>query len=480
MSNKNKGLYFKIGIILLGTIVTTLNQSIINIALPSIMKQLNIDATTAQWLSTGYTLVSGILVPISAYLIQRFSYRHLFIVSMILFTAGSFVCAISPDFSLLLVGRILQAVGSGIVMPLTMNIFMFTFPPEKRGSAMGILGLGLILAPAMGPTVCGYVIEHHNWNVMFYAMAIIAAVVLIVGIIFLDIKNKRGNDKLDILGTILSTLGFGSLLYGISEIGDKGWGNHEVIAFIAASVVLLAVFVIYSLKRKNPLLEMRVFTDFYFSYTLIVNLVLNVALYGGMLLLPIYLQMIHGYTPLEAGLLLLPGSLVMGIMGVFTGKLFDRFGIRPLAVFGIAIMTIATYMFSKLNLNTSYGHIMFFYTLRSFGMSFVMMPMSTAGLMTIKPNLIPHATALQNTLKQIAASVGTAILVVIMSDQSKDYIKNLGTSIQPNSVTLATIHGINSAFLVATLISGVSWCLSLFLRRASIAKTIPVIPETQS
>lgn len=472
MTEKTKvtGFAGMLAIMLAGMIVTMLNQSIINIALPQIMTQFNITASTAQWLSTAYLLVSGILVPISAYLVQRFSYKQLFITAMAFFTVGSFVCAVSTGFELLLAGRVLQSVGGGILMPLSMNIFMSAFPVEKRGSAMGMLGLGMILAPALGPTVSGYVIQYYNWNVLFYAMSVIGLCVLITAFFFFSFKSNRGNAKLDTFGVTISTIGFGTLLYGVSETSSKGWNNPEVIAFLIISFISLTVFVFYALKKKNPLLDMRVFKDFNFSYTLIVNIILQVALYGGMLLLPIYLQMIRGFSPLDAGLLLLPGSLLMGVMGIVTGKLYDKFGIKPLAIIGMAIMTGVTYMLSTLSMDTPYTEIMILYTIRSFGMAFVMMPIVTAGLATIPVAMIPHANALSSTLRQVAASIGTAVLVVVMSNQAKNYIHDLGKAVTADSVKLATIHGINTAFLVATIISAVALVLSFFFKKPEVAQ----------
>jgi len=468
---KNKGFAVMLAIILAGMIVTMLNQSIINIALPQIMTQFNIDASTAQWLATAYMLVCGILVPISAYLVQKFSYKQLFITAMAFFTIGSYVCAISTGFELMLVGRVIQSVGGGILMPLSMNIFMSAFPVEKRGSAMGLLGLGMILAPALGPTVSGYVIEYHNWNVLFYAMTAIGFSVLLVAFFFFNFKNEKGDAKLDFFGVVTSSIGFGALLYGINEISSKGWNDSVVITCLIISVVSLTVFVFYEIKKENPLLEMKVFKDFNFSYTIIVNIILQVALYGGMILLPIYLQMIRGFSPLAAGLLLLPGSLLMGIMGIWTGKLYDRIGIKPLAIIGLTILTVITYMLTTLSMDTPYIEIMILYTIRAFGLSFLMMPITSAGLATIPLALIPHANALSSTLRQVAASIGTASLVVVMTSQATNYALNLRTAVTADTAKLATIHGINSAFLVAAVISGIALILSFFFKKPKLQES---------
>ncbi|HEY5557972.1 DHA2 family efflux MFS transporter permease subunit [Acetobacterium sp.] len=468
---KDKAFAVMLAIILAGMVITMLNQSIINIALPQIMTQFNIDASTAQWLATAYMLVCGILVPISAYLVQKFSYKQLFITAMAFFTIGSYICAISNGFEVMLTGRVIQSVGGGILMPLSMNIFISAFPVEKRGSAMGLLGIGLILAPALGPTVSGYVIEYYNWNVLFYAMTAIGFCVLMVAFFFFNFRNEKRDVKLDYFGVITSSIGFGSLLYGINEIAGKGWNDSEVLTFLAVSVISLTVFVFYELKKQNPLLEMKVFKDFNFSYTIIVNIILQVALYGGMILLPLYLQVIRGFSPLEAGLLLLPGSLLMGIMGIWTGKLYDRMGIKPLAIIGFTILTVITYMFTKLSMDTPYMEIMILYTIRLFGLSFVLMPVTSAGLATIPRELIPHANALSSTLRQVAASIGIASLVVVMTNQARYYIQDLGTAVTADAAKLAAIHGINSAFLVSAIISAIALVLSFFFKKPKLEES---------
>lgn len=468
IKRETKGFYVMLGIILAGAILTMLNQSIINIALPHIMNDFSVDASTVQWIVTGYMLVTGIVVPISAFLVQRFTYRNLFLTAMSFFSIGSLVCALSSSFEVIMVGRMLQAVGGGIVLPLTMNIFIAAFPIEKRGSAMGLLGIGLILAPALGPTISGYVIANHTWNVLFYALAAFGILVVFIAFVFFRFKNEKGTKKLDVPGVMLSTIGFGALLYGVSNVSSKGWGSLHVYGFLIISVIALFLFVFSSLRKEDPLLEIRVFKDFNFSYTLIVNIILQITLYGGMILLPLYLQTIRGFTPLQAGILLLPGSAVMGLVGIFTGKLFDRYGIKPLAIIALTIMTTITFMFSKLSMTTPYLTIMILYTIRSFGMSFVLMPIASAGLVTVKKELIPHANAISSTLRQVAASVGVAILVVVMSDQMKKYMENLGEAVNAKSMEAGTLHGINVAFFVATCISAVALIMSLFFKKPKV------------
>ncbi|ATD31042.1 DHA2 family efflux MFS transporter permease subunit [Macrococcoides bohemicum] len=478
--------------LMIGMFVAILNQTLINVALPVLINDFSISTSTAQWLTTGFMLVNGILVPISAYMIQRFTYRQLFLTAMLFFTIGSIICAISFNFPLMMLGRVIQAVGAGILMPLGTNVFMTLFPPDKRGAAMGMMGIAMILAPAIGPTVTGWVIQNYHWNVMFYGMSIIGIISLIIGFFWFKIYQPTKDVKLDIPGVIFSTLGFGSLLYGFSEAGNKGWDSGIVISTMVIGIIFIVLFIYREMSMKIPMMDLRVLKYSGFSFTLLINIIVTMSLFGGMLLLPVYLQSIRGFSPLDSGLLLLPGSLLMGLMGPISGKLLDKIGIKPIAIFGLAIMTYATWELTKLSMDTSYGHILSIYILRSFGMSFIMMPIMTAGMNALPLRMIPHGNAISNTIRQLAGSIGTAILVTVMTQQTTAHMGDIANQLDKtnpaiaNSMTeigqqignsnlgsqvvmgqlqkMATINGINDAFWVATALSFLAFVLAFFLK----------------
>ncbi|MCQ6333725.1 MULTISPECIES: DHA2 family efflux MFS transporter permease subunit [Bacillus cereus group] len=487
-------------VLILGMFVSILNQTIINVALPPLMNEFNVSTSTAQWLITGFMLVNGILVPISAFLVSRFTYRKLFVAAMLFFTVGSIICAISGNFTMMMTGRIIQAVGAGILMPVGMNIFMTLFPPHKRGAAMGLLGVAMILAPAIGPTVTGWVIENYSWNLMFYAMFIIGLIITFLSLKFFTLAQPVSKTKLDVFGVISSSIGLGSLLYGFSEAGNNSWTSAEVVISLIIGVIGLALFIWRELTTDNKMLDLQVFKYPVFTFTLVINAIVTMALFGGMLLLPVYLQNIRGFTPIESGLLLLPGSLIMGIMGPVAGKLFDKYGIRPLAIIGLAITTYATYEFTKLSMDTPYSVIMTDYIIRSIGMSFIMMPIMTAGMNALPMKLISHGTATQNTSRQVAGSIGTAILITLMTQQTTAHVADYGNMLTTSNPILvdkvhgmgqslaalagsaqagdamstqllygqisklSAINGINDAFLIATILAGIAWVLSFFLQ----------------
>ncbi|HFN8922490.1 TPA: DHA2 family efflux MFS transporter permease subunit [Staphylococcus aureus] len=484
--------------LLFGMFIAILNQTLLNVALPKINTEFNISASTGQWLMTGFMLVNGILIPITAYLFNKYSYRKLFLVALVLFTIGSLICAISMNFPIMMVGRVLQAIGAGVLMPLGSIVIITIYPPEKRGAAMGTMGIAMILAPAIGPTLSGYIVQNYHWNVMFYGMFIIGIIAILIGFVWFKLYQYTTNPKADIPGIIFSTIGFGALLYGFSEAGNKGWGSVEIETMFAIGIIFIILFVIRELRMKSPMLNLEVLKFPTFTLTTIINMVVMLSLYGGIILLPIYLQNLRGFSALDSGLLLLPGSLIMGLLGPFAGKLLDTIGLKPLAIFGIAVMTYATWELTKLNMDTPYMTIMGIYVLRSFGMAFIMMPMVTAAINALPGRLASHGNAFLNTMRQLAGSIGTAILVTVMTTQTTQHLSAFGEELdKTNPVVqdhmrelasqyggqegamkvllqfvnkLATVEGINDAFIVATIFSIIALFLCLFLQSNKKAK----------
>ncbi|HDD2291041.1 TPA: DHA2 family efflux MFS transporter permease subunit [Staphylococcus aureus] len=484
--------------LLFGMFIAILNQTLLNVALPKINTEFNISASTGQWLMTGFMLVNGILIPITAYLFNKYSYRKLFLVALVLFTIGSLICAISMNFPIMMVGRVLQAIGAGVLMPLGSIVIITIYPPEKRGAAMGTMGIAMILAPAIGPTLSGYIVQNYHWNVMFYGMFIIGIIAILVGFVWFKLYQYTTNPKADIPGIIFSTIGFGALLYGFSEAGNKGWGSVEIETMFAIGIIFIILFVIRELRMKAPMLNLEVLKFPTFTLTTVINMVVMMSLYGGMILLPMYLQNLRGFSALDSGLLLLPGSLIMGLLGPFAGKLLDTIGLKPLAIFGIAVMTYATWELTKLNMDTPYMTIMGIYVLRSFGMAFIMIPMVTAAINALPGRLASHGNAFLNTMRQLAGSIGTAILVTVMTTQTTQHLSAFGEELdKTNPVVqdhmrelasqyggqegamkvllqfvnkLSTVEGINDAFIVATIFSVIALILCLFLQSNKKAK----------
>ncbi|WP_273128477.1 DHA2 family efflux MFS transporter permease subunit [Metabacillus sp. HB246100] len=480
-STMDKSPYGIIAILLAGAFVSILNSTLLNVALPSMMEDLNVTETTIQWLATGYMLVNGILIPTTAFLIQKFSVRHLFISAMLLFTLGTFVASIADSFPLLLAGRMVQASGSAVMMPLLMNVLLSSFPVEKRGGAMGVLGLVMIFAPAIGPTLSGWIVQNYHWRTLFYMILPIAILVLIFAFFKLKDTKEKVNLTIDTLSLIFSTIGFGGLLYGFSSAGAKGWDDVEVYGTLIAGVIGLIFFILRQYKLEKPMLDFRVYKYPMFALSSVISITLNMAMFSAMILMPIYLQQLRGISPLDSGLLLLPGAIVMGIMSPITGKLFDKYGAKVLAITGLVITVATTFSFSQLTETTEYSTLIIMYTIRMFGMSMVMMPVMTNGLNQLPQRLNPHGTAMNSTLSQVSGAIGTALLVSVMSSRTKFHAEEMVESAkatmteQPSAEALAemqhqlmmkaTLEGINDSFLVSVFIAAIALAFAFFIKR---------------
>ncbi|SEU28986.1 DHA2 family efflux MFS transporter permease subunit [Paenibacillus sp. NFR01] len=477
-----------IAALLIGAFVALLNQTLMNVALPKMMESLSITANTAQWLTTGFMLVNGVLIPISAYLVEKFTTRQLFITAMVLFSIGTLVCAVGPGFETIMVGRVIQAVGAGILMPLMNIVFLRIFPIEERGKAMGLMAVAMIFAPAVGPTLSGWVVQNYSWRVLFYIVLPLAVIATLIGIVGMRNVGKLSTPKLDKSGVVFSTLGFGGLLYGFSDAGTDGWNSPTVITCLAVGVAMFILFVWRELKADTPLLEFRIFRYNMYSLTTVVNIVVTMAMYAGMILLPIYLQTIRGFTPMRSGLMLLPGAILMGIMSPITGIIFDKIGAKWLAVVGLLITTATTWEFSQISDSTTYTHLILVYTLRMFGMSMLMMPIMTAGLNQLPQRLNSHGTAMANTLRTVAGALGMALFVSIMTNKTKDEVTSAlmsGSVSQTDKAAMAkltqeaTITGIQHAFTVATWITVIALVLAFFIKKTSPQPDFQKVDEVQ-
>ena len=443
-----------LAVLMLGTFTTVLNQTVVTPALPRVMAEFAIDAATAQWLTTGFTLVNAIMIPITAFLTDRFSTRTLFVSAMGLFTVGSVLAAWSPLFPVLLAGRLIQAAGAGVLMPMVMTVLMRTFPAENRGSAMGMFGLIIAFAPAVGPTVAGLVIDSAGYHVMFLAIAILSAVLIVLSLFTVPKETPSKVDaKLDAPSVILSTLGFGGLLYGLSVIGSYGISTDAIVAAVVG-IVALVVFFHRQLHMDEPMLNVRVLSNRRFLIGTIIGMVVQSALLAAGVLMPIYLQSLMGYSATVSGLIMFPGAVIMGAMGPIAGRLFDKHGPRVLAIVGTVGLAVFTVPFAFLNDSTGLLFLVVLYTVRLFTLSLVNMPITTWAMNALPDELVNHGTSVNNTLRQVAGSLGTAVLVSVSTIVTNQQMAN-------TDAIHANILGINAAFAVAATLCAIAAILTI-------------------
>lgn len=445
-------------LLLSGGFISILNQTTMITAIPPIMEEMGVSANTGQWLTTIFMLVNGIMIPVTAFLMERFTTRHLFTTAMSIFTLGTLFAAIAFDFNTLIMGRIVQSVGAGIMMPLMQSVFLLMFPVKSRGMAMGLVGLVISFAPAIGPTVSGWIITTYSWRAIFYIILPIGILEVLIGLKVMRNVTTLTYPKLDIFSIVLSSFGFGGLLYGFTSAGNNGWGSTITIVSLLIGAVALLFFVLRQLRIQVPMLEFRVFKNPIFTLSVILPMIAFLGLIGTETLVPLYMQNMRGFSAMESGIAILPGALINGMMSPITGKIFDRYGAKWLGVVGFSIITGSTLAFAFLGIGTTMLTITILYAIRMFGISMVMMPATTAGLNQLKDSLIPHGIAMTNTLRQVAASIGTAVIITVMTISSASAESN-------PAIHHPSIHGTNVAFMVLTIISAAGIFLSFFIEK---------------
>ncbi|MDD9270916.1 MDR family MFS transporter [Paenibacillus sp. GCM10023248] len=447
--------------LVIGAFVAILNETLLNIAFPDLMKEFAIEPATIQWLSTSYMLVIGILVPVTALLQQWFTTRQMFLSAMILFLAGTVICGIAPAFSILLFGRIIQALGTGLMLPVMMNTILVIYPPEKRGGAMGMIGLVIMFGPAIGPTLAGLIIDQLSWRWLFYLVIPLAAFSIIFAAAYLRNVSDLTRPKVDILSILLSSIGFGGIVYGFSKAGEGSWNAPEVVWTIAVGAAAVILFVIRQLVMKEPILDLRAFKFPMFSLVTIMMLVLMMTLFSTMILLPLFLQTALLMSAFKAGLTLMPGGIINGIMAPISGKLFDKYGPRVLVIPGLILVLLAIWLFTGISVTTSTGHVVTLHIILLIGISLVMMPAQTTGLNQLPRHLYPHGTAILNTLQQVAGAIGTALFISIMSSGTKSYfIAN-----PKGNPAEGLVAGLHNAFVTAFWVGCLALILGFFIKR---------------
>ncbi|RYM06657.1 DHA2 family efflux MFS transporter permease subunit [Sporolactobacillus sp. THM7-7] len=447
--------------LIIGAFVAILNETFLNIALPDLMKAFHIPATAVQWLATAYMLVIGILMPTTALITGWFTTRQTFLGAMLLFLIGTIICGFSPNFAFLLIGRVIQACGSGLLLPVMMNTILLIFPPEKRGGAMGLIGLVIMFAPAIGPTLSGLILSTFSWRWLFFLVIPLAAAAIVFAFYYLKNVSEVTKPKVEVPSIVLSTIGFGGIVYGLGS----GGGSGAALVFLIAGAISLMLFVWRQLTIEEPILNLRVFKYSIFSLAMIILIMVMMTLFSTMIILPIYLQNVLFLTSFGAGLILLPGGLMNGLLSPVMGRLFDRLGPRWLAVPGLLMISLSIGLFSRISTSEGSLYMIILYSLLLIGMSMVMMPVSTTGLNQLPKSLYAHGTAVMNTLQQVSGGIGTALFVGIMASGEKAYLNQSATPKAPDQLLNALVSGMRQAFTVALIFALASLVLSFFLRR---------------
>ncbi len=450
--------------ILLGSAFTViLNETIMGVALPKLMDDLGITAAAGQWLTTAFLLTMSIVIPITGMLIQRVTTRTLFITAMSLFTAGTLISSLAPGFEVLLVGRVVQAGGTAIMMPLLMTTVTTLVPDQHRGRLMGRIAIVISVAPALGPTVSGLILQWLDWRWLFIFMLPIAATALIIGALRMPNVGEQKIAPIDPLSVLLSVVGFGGIVYGLSAIGERASGGETIDPMIpvVAGVVLLALFVWRQLglqKSDRALLDLRTFLVRPFSLSVILFTFASVALFGSLILLPIYVQKVLGYETLESGLVLLPGGLVMGLLGPYVGRLVDQRGSRFVLVPGTIVSALGLWGMGFFTDTTTIWQVLITHIVLSLGLAGVFTPLFAVSLGSLPRGLASHGSAIISTVQQVAGAAGTALFVTVMTIVSTS-VSGSPEAVDPHALAAGT----RAAFLLGGAAATVGVVFSFFI-----------------
>jgi len=453
-----------IGLLVVSAFVVILNETIMSVALPRLTEDLGITLATAQWLTTGFLLTMAVVIPTTGFLLQRFPMRAVFITAMSLFSLGTLIAATALEFPQLLAGRIVQASGTAIMMPLLITTVLNVVPPARRGQTMGTISIVIAVAPAIGPTVSGLILSVLEWRWMFWLVLPIALAALVIGAIKVQNLTTPRKSRLDVLSLLLSTLGFGGLIFGLASIGESSSGHTPVPIWIPLVVgaVSLALFVWRQLmlqRTDSALMDLRTFRSRTFSLSVVMIVISFTALFGSLVLLPVYLQQVLALDTLTVGLMLLPGGIVMGILSPIVGRLFDRVGPRPLVIPGTIIVSAALWSLTTLGETTPIALIIGIHCLLNIGLGFTFTPLMTSGLGSLPRTLYSHGSATLSTLQQLAGAAGTAVFVTLMTTGAAAGVADGLSQVS------ATAAGVQTAFFVGAIISLFSVAASFFVRR---------------
>ncbi|NBJ67999.1 MULTISPECIES: MDR family MFS transporter [Clostridia] len=452
--------------LIIGAFFAILNETLLNIALTTLMKEFNVSLTTVQWMATGFLLVMGIVIPASAIMLQWFTTRQLFLGTMIVFTIGATIAASAPTFPILLLGRLIQAAGTGLLMPVIFNVFLLVFPPHRRGKVMGLVGLVIMFAPAIGPTLSGVIVEYLGWRFLFIVVIPFALFSIAFAYKYLVNVSEVTKPKIDILSLVFSTIGFGTLIYGFSSAGEKGFLNPNVYLFIIVGLIGITIFSMRQFKLKVPVLDLRVFKYPMFTHGMLMFLIIIMMMFSSEIILPIFMQGALAFSAAKAGMMLLPGSIINGLMSPVMGHLFDKFGPRVMMIPATLILSTIMFMLSRLNENTEAWMIIIAYIILMLTVSAIMMPAETNGLNQLPKRLYPHGTSVMSTLQPVAGAVGVSVFISILNARQNHYLSQSPTPNDPATINDAMIVGVEFVYFIAFAMSIIAVILAFLVYRA--------------
>ncbi|MGE5371065.1 MAG: DHA2 family efflux MFS transporter permease subunit [Solirubrobacterales bacterium] len=420
-------------VIIIGTFMAILDGSIMNVALPQLMAIFGVSTDKIQWVLTGYMLTMGVIMPASGYLGDTFGYKRTYILALAVFVLGSALCGLSWNVESMMAFRIVQAIGGGVLQPLGMAIIYQSYPRAKIGMVLGVWGIAAMAAPAIGPTLGGWLVDAVSWRFIFYLNVPIGLLNLfLAGLILKETPRIKGH-HFDGYGLITSAIGLFCLLLAFSDGTKYGWGSPFIVSLFGIAAVSLTLFVINEWNHPEPLLNLRLMQNFVFSVSLVIGSVLAIGMFGAIFLIPIFLQNVVGLSAMKTGIIMFPAALASGLMMPISGRLFDKYGAKGIVAIGIFLVAGPTFIMSGFTEMTPFSDWTFWMVIRGLGMGFAMMPVTTAGMNTVAPNQIGHASALSTVIRQIASSFGVAMFTTVLQTRQVYHFQTISASANLNS-----------------------------------------------
>ncbi len=464
--------------LLIGGFIALINETLLNVAFPQLMSTLSVSTNTVQWLATAYMLIIGILVPVVALLLKTFSKKTLYLTAMILFTIGTIFCGFSQSFPVLLISRMVQGAGTGMMIPIMMDTIMEIYPPNKRGVAIGICMMVVVVAPGVGPTLSGIILQYLNWHWLFFLILPFALLAIILGTITLKNVIPLTKPKIDVLSIVLSSIGFGGLIFGICSIETSGFLNVTVLASILCGIGGLVLFTRRQFILEQPMLELRVFRYPMFTLGAVMIFITFMMPFAVNIILPTYMQSVLGMTPMVAGLALLPGSILNGIVAPLSGRLYDKIGARLPVIFGFVVITAAMFFLSHISVSTTLTMIIVFQICMTLGIALIFTPTQTNSFKQLPKEYNAHGIAILSTVQQISAAFGSSLFIGLMGAVQANYLEKFKTP-DISQQHAAIIAGVDIAFTAALIIVVIGLILSFFITRCEKEPINANLPQTE-
>ena len=474
-------------VLIVGMFMSVLDISIINVAIPTMQRDFATTTDGIQWVENAYSLALGVVVPVSAWLAARFGPGRVYNLSLLGFAAGSALCGVAWDLNSIVAFRVLQALPGGVLPVVTLTILYKIVPKDRIGAAMGMYGLGIIVAPAVGPTLGGYLVEYVDWRLIFFINVPIGILGVVAAVLLLPKFGPTPVGRFDVLGFVTVATGLVCLLLALTEGQKWGWTSYTIMILLTVGVLSLALFVVIELEVDAPLLNVRVFKAWAFTNSLLLVSVLSIGLFAVLFYIPLLLQQARGLGAFDTGLLLLPQALVMAVIMPAAGLLYDKIGPRWPATIGLALVALGTYLLTDVNLESSTSHVIWVLVLRAVGMGLAMMPIMTGGLSAVPPDQVDGASAFNNVVQRTSSALGLAALTSLVTWSREQYAVDRGLLVSPDAPmpvlapgpmgelaglyavhqqtqTIAFVEGMHALFIVTAIITALGIPLALMLR----------------